>query len=679
MTTRAKRISLSVLLGVFLVPAGAWFLILRPPAEVRELWSIQETWDDATPETQNASAARCLDLHRRYPNTKAGLAALMMASIRAPDAPAGRDADAEFLRQIESADPALLVAAFDWNANPLRPIPRFAAPLLVRARRTPDQPHVGGLMGLAAVMAAPKEGQDPPPVYTDIADLIAERFAASPDIGRFCNTVVGPGSPPPWAARYEPHLREIVGVNRDRWVRCSALYALASVVLAGSDDRQTEALELFEQFCAEFDGTHAYEWQQPEQVLVHEARTELHNLRFHAVGHQASDIVGTDLNDKPLKLSDRRGRVVLLNFWGTWCFPCMKLIPHEKELAERHRGRPFDLIGINCDDDIEKAREAVARTGMTWPSFRNEAGGRPAITKDWKILGFPTLYLIDHHGVIRKRWVGAPTPEELGHAAEVLVAAAEKQTPADGMKAIAAALSARAAVPAANPAAADRPAGTFADKVCRDADGSESKYTAFVPPGYDGAKPAPAVLFLHGAGPRGADGKAHLQYGLAKVIREQRPDFPFVVVFPQARVGEDWSAGSPGGRRALAILAHAQSEYRIDPDRVALCGVSMGGAGTWSLAAAEPGRWSAIVPICHGGDPAGAAKLAGIPCWCFHGAADRVIPPQQSRDMVEAIAAAGGKPLYQEFPGVGHDDCADRAFAAPDVVEWLSIQNRTKR
>jgi predicted peptidase len=97
------------------------------------------------------------------------------------------------------------------------------------------------------------------------------------------------------------------------------------------------------------------------------------------------------------------------------------------------------------------------------------------------------------------------------------------------------------------------------------------------------------------------------------------------------------------------------------------------------LVAGDPKRWSAIVPICHGGDRAVAAKLVGIPCWCFHGEADRVIPAQQSREMIEAITKAGGRPLYQEFPGVGHNDCADRVYAMNDLYEWLLMQDRSQR
>jgi poly(3-hydroxybutyrate) depolymerase/thiol-disulfide isomerase/thioredoxin len=660
---------------------------MRPPADRRAFGSISTEWNAVGPEadldTQNRLAERCLDVNRQFPGTTGGLSALLLAATNAPKTPAGQDANRQFIQQIETADLGLLASAFKRGSGRLRAVPEFAPLLLARVRRTPDHPQCGRLLAECCAMTYPRDEGEPPAVYQEAADLLADRYASSPDIHHFPEGLAAAGSPP-WSMLYERHLRAILDVNQDRAVRCAARYALASVVLVAGEDRQAEAEALFEKFCAEFNGTHSYHYQGIEQQYLITARMELKELQFHASGKPAPEIDGVDLDDRPLKLSDYRGRVALLNFWGAWCFPCMNLIPHERELAAAYRGRPFDLVGVNCADEVENARAAAARTGMTWRSFRNESGDRPAITKQWTILGYPTLYLIDHHGTIRKRWVGSPPPDELGHMIKVLVAAAEQRVPADAMKPVITALTARPApLPAAQaapgPAAAPRPGTGFVEKVYPGADGSEAKYAVFVPPTYDGSKPVPAILYLHGAGPRGTDGRAHLTTGLAKAIREKKLSFPCLVVFPQAREGEDWLADRPGARRALAILAQAEKDYRIDPDRVGLTGVSMGGAGTWSLAAADPKRWSAIVPISHGGDPASAAKLVGLPCWCFHGAADRMIPPHQSREMVEAITKAGGRPLYQEFSGVGHNNCAERVYAMNDLIEWLLAQTRSRR
>jgi len=410
------------------------------------------------------------------------------------------------------------------------------------------------------------------------------------------------------------------------------------------------------------------------------AQTQLKELRFRAVGRPVPVITGDDLDGRPLKLRDYRGRVVLLNFWATWCFPCMKLIPHERELVARFQGEPFAIVGVNCDSDVGKARDAVTRNGVTWRSFRDHAEDRrAAITGDWKVVGYPTLYLIDHNGIIRKRWIGGPSPEELTHMTAVLIDAARRNLGVEAMDAVVADLplspAPKAIVDRRSTDTLRTPNTGFCDKVFREADGSESRYVVFVPPDYTGDKTVPAILFPHEAGSRGTDGRSQTEGGLANAILKKKENFPFLVIFPQAREGEDWTPQSAGGRRALRILKQVQSEYRIDRDRVALTGVSMGGQGTWSLAAAEPDRWSAIVPICHGWQPNQAPRLRGISCWCFHGDADEVIPASQSREMVRAIQEAGGKPLYQEFIGVDHNHCADHAYAMRELYEWLLLQH----
>src|SRR3954469_20153985 len=93
----------------------------------------------------------------------------------------------------------------------------------------------------------------------------------------------------------------------------------------------------------------------------------------------------------------------------------------------------------------------------------------------------------------------------------------------------------------------------FVDKVYKDADGTESKYVVFIPKAYDGTKPCPVILFLHGSGLSGDDGKRQAQGGLAKVVRQQAGSFPCIVIFPQSQK-RGWGANSPDGKRAMAIL-----------------------------------------------------------------------------------------------------------------------------
>jgi predicted peptidase len=212
----------------------------------------------------------------------------------------------------------------------------------------------------------------------------------------------------------------------------------------------------------------------------------------------------------------------------------------------------------------------------------------------------------------------------------------------------------------------------FLDRVYKDADGKEAKYVLFIPKDYDGKKAYPLILFLHGAGETGTEGKKQAEVGLGKAIKEQADTFPFITVFPQSQK-RTWKADSDDGKRALAILDETEKEYKVDKKRVYLTGLSMGGFGTWSMAETFPEKWAAIVPICGGGDPKSAEKIKNIPCWIFHGDADNAVKVDRSRDMKKALETAGGKPIYTEYAGVGHNSW-DKAYATKELYDWLLKQ-----
>jgi len=231
---------------------------------------------------------------------------------------------------------------------------------------------------------------------------------------------------------------------------------------------------------------------------------------------------------------------------------------------------------------------------------------------------------------------------------------------------------------------AAEPGRGFVQREFRTTDGQAVKYAIFVPNSYRSDTPTAVILFLHGSGEAGTDGDRQTRVGLGEYIRRHEATFPFLVVMPQAQqlpenlpdVARVWWPGRTDGDRALAMFAAIQREFRTDPKRAYLTGISMGGFGTWALAAADPGRWAAIAPVCGGGDPATAAKLKDVPCWAFHGAADPSVPVQFSRTMVEAVRRAGGAPKYTEYSDVGHNSW-DKAYATEELYAWL-LQKKVK-
>jgi predicted peptidase len=200
----------------------------------------------------------------------------------------------------------------------------------------------------------------------------------------------------------------------------------------------------------------------------------------------------------------------------------------------------------------------------------------------------------------------------------------------------------------------------------------DGKYVVFVPHDYTGDKAYPLILFLHGAGETGSDGVKQTKVGLGPAIKTNEKSFPFFAVFPQSHK-RTWLANSDDGKRAIAILEEVQKNYKIDSKRIYLTGLSMGGYGTWNMAIKYPKRWAAIAPVCGGGDPTKAERIKDIPCWCFHGDADKAVSVQKSRDMIAALKAAGAHPLYNEYKGVGHNSW-DRAYGTAKLYDWFLKQ-----
>jgi pimeloyl-ACP methyl ester carboxylesterase/thiol-disulfide isomerase/thioredoxin len=619
---------------------------------------------------------RCLTLARENPDTQAELAAYYILASRWPKTQQGQNARMKLLELARSASVAQWGETFHQVHGrdvSLRPL---AQALVQRVKESPEHPAGARLLAMASNLVAPDtDAEAAPDLYVEIADLIVNRHATSPDIANFIEHLGKGDDSPAWAAPFEPHLRRILSVNQDRFIRCTAKIALASLVQADNEMRQPEAEKLFEDFLAEFDGKVEYRASGIEAHYRQCALRQLASIRSHGLGKVAPATAGIDLDGRPMTLFEYRGKVVLVSFWATWCFPCMKLVEHEKQLVKRFDRDQFTILGVNSDTDLKAARTSVERHGITWRSLRNGDEGPGKISNQWHIVGYPTLYLLDREGIIRKRWIGNPPPQELESWIERLIAG----TSGDRRSATKAGApgDARSPVPAEGKYAtievgSDSPAARgFIAKVYRSWSGDESKYCLFVPHQYDGRTPTPTILYLHGAGSVGTDGARQLNGALANAIKQREGRFPFLAIFPQAQEGP-WQAGSRDGKRVMAILDEVAREYALDATRVYLTGISMGGEGTWSLAATYPERWAAIVPICGGGNPGTAARIKDIPCWCFHGDADR---PDVSREMIRALQETGGRPLYHEFPGVGHN-CWDQTYAMPELYEWMLAQRR---
>jgi predicted peptidase len=199
-------------------------------------------------------------------------------------------------------------------------------------------------------------------------------------------------------------------------------------------------------------------------------------------------------------------------------------------------------------------------------------------------------------------------------------------------------------------------------------------YWVYLPDEYGStpSKPWPLLLFLHGAGDRGDDLERVKHNGPPALIDEGR-QFPMIVISPQCPAGGGWQA-----QALLALVEHIAHKFRVDPDRVYVTGFSMGGYGTWELAAADPGRFAAIVPVAGGGDASNAGRLKDMPIWAFHGALDDSVPLSSEQAMVDAVRAEGGNVKFTIFPDKGHGICND-VYQNPEVYDWLLLHKRHTR
>jgi peroxiredoxin len=138
-------------------------------------------------------------------------------------------------------------------------------------------------------------------------------------------------------------------------------------------------------------------------IFADRAKSELYEIRHLSTGKVAPEINGKDVDGMALKLSDYRGKVVVLVFWGEWCAACRAMYPQERSLVKRLENKPFALIGINSDADPESLKKHLRTEQITWRSWCD--GGRQGpIATSWNVWAWPTVYVLDHKGIIRDKW-----------------------------------------------------------------------------------------------------------------------------------------------------------------------------------------------------------------------------------------------------------------------------------
>jgi predicted peptidase len=212
-------------------------------------------------------------------------------------------------------------------------------------------------------------------------------------------------------------------------------------------------------------------------------------------------------------------------------------------------------------------------------------------------------------------------------------------------------------------------------------DQSEMGYLLYLPDGYwdDPDRLWPLIVSLHGSGDADNDSGFVMSSGLPEALYagEAPVPFPFIALAPQAFPGATWwDEGIP--ETLTALLDEIAAVYQVDPARIYLTGVSMGGYGTWRLAAEYPDRFAAVVSVSGSGFRTPTipgddvmCRLEDVPVWGIHGALDMISDPRVSLLFISALEECGGEVKWTLYPDTGHLSTMSQAYRDPTLYEWL--------
>ncbi|MFQ5734001.1 MAG: peroxiredoxin family protein [Planctomycetaceae bacterium] len=196
-----------------------------------------------------------------------------------------------------------------------------------------------------------------------------------------------------------PTIKAVIRGNPNADIQAVAVYTLAvHLHNTGRDEKQVvQLLTYVKQRLA----TVPY----GETTLGRAAESSLYAFEKLAVGKTAPDVHGEDADGVKFRLSDYHGKVIVLRFWGDWCPFCRSMFPQERELVNALRDKPFVLLGVNSDPRA-RLKKAQKEKNLVWRSFWDGGTTAGPIARAYRVKDWPTIYVIDHRGIIRYKGEG---------------------------------------------------------------------------------------------------------------------------------------------------------------------------------------------------------------------------------------------------------------------------------
>lgn len=223
--------------------------------------------------------------------------------------------------------------------------------------------------------------------------------------------------------------------------------------------------------------------------------------------------------------------------------------------------------------------------------------------------------------------------------------------------------------------AADPAAGKQVEQTFKTSDAAEVGYLLYLPENYQAGTALPVMLFLHGRGESDGPLSVVAKWGPPQLLARGEK-LPYIVVSPQCPKEDNWSSPTQQ-KRITELLDAVVSKFGGNKERIYLTGLSMGGSGSWRMAADHPEKFAAVVPICGRGQTTDVDKLKSLPIWVFCGDQDGVF--KSNEELVQTIAKAGSQSIrFTGLENVGHNSWS-AAYATPDLYQWLDRQTRAKK